>query len=314
MGNETKLFLGLSHPPIIIPRVHFRKTALIGVGLLGGSLGLAIQRRKISERVVGYVRREASLAACREHGVVHEATMDLTTAVAGADLVIFCTPLAQMRELATKAMPHLNQGTIVTDVGSVKGQVVDEMEALFAESQAVFVGSHPMAGSEKTGPASAREDLFEKAVCIITPGSAIPTEPLQKLETFWTAVGCRVLRMAPEEHDDLTGRCSHLPHVVAAGLANYVLSPAHPPAQAELCATGFRDTTRVASGSTEMWRDIVMMNREHLQRVLGVFIEDLQEFRRAVQEGDEAAVVEFLQTAKERRDGWQQKFNERNQS
>lgn len=294
--------------------MHFRKTALIGVGLLGGSLGLAIQRRKISDRVVGYVRREASIAACREHGVVDEATMDLSAAVAGADLVVFCTPLAQMRELATKAIPHLKDGAIVTDVGSVKGQVVREMSPLFTESPAVFIGSHPMAGSEKTGPAAAREHLFDNASCILTPVADTPADALQQLDLFWAAVGCRTLRLTPEEHDDLIGRCSHLPHVVAAGLANYVLSPMHPPEQAELCATGFRDTTRVASGSIEMWRDIVLQNREYLQRILGVFIEDLEEFRRAIAEGDEAVVVDFFKAAKERRDAWKEEFNKRTES
>ncbi|MGB0578874.1 MAG: prephenate dehydrogenase, partial [Limisphaerales bacterium] len=179
---------------------------------------------------------------------------------------------------------------------------------------AVFIGSHPMAGSEKTGPAAAREGLFDKAVCILTPIANTPADPLQQLDSFWAAVGCKTLRLTPEEHDDLTGRCSHLPHVVAAGLANYVLSPTHAPEQAELCATGFRDTTRVASGSIEMWRDIVMQNREHLQRVLGVFVEDLEEFRRAVSEGDEAAVVDFFETAKKRRDAWQEEFNKHTES
>ena len=124
------------------------------------------------------------------------------------------------------------------------------------------------------------------------------------MEGFWKAVGSRVLTLSPTQHDDLVGRSSHLPHVVAAELVNYVLSPVHPKEQAQLCASGFRDTTRVASGSPEMWRDIALANRRHLGRVLGVFIEDLAEFRRALEEGDAASVGEFFAQAKARRDAW----------
>lgn len=294
--------------------MHFPKTALIGVGLLGGSLGLAIQKRKLSEQVVGYVRREASLAACRELGVVGSATMDLTAAVSEADLVVFCTPLAQMRELAEQAVPHLKPGAIVTDVGSVKGPVVGRIEPIVGATEACFIGSHPMAGSEQSGPGAAREDLYENSVCIVTPTPRTPDGPLAKLEAFWQAVGAQTLRLTPDVHDNLTSRCSHLPHIVAASLANYILSPAHPDEQSELCATGFRDTTRVAAGSPEMWRDIVMMNRKHLQRVLGVFVEDLQEFSHALERDDASAVTEFFETAKQRRDEWQTRFDQRNKS
>jgi prephenate dehydrogenase len=294
--------------------VHFRKTALIGVGLLGGSLGLALQKRKLSAEVVGYVRREASVETCVQLGVVTEATMDLAAAVTDADLIVFCTPLAQMRDLAEQAAPHLKPGAIVTDVGSVKGPVVAAIEPIIAATEAVFIGSHPMAGSEQSGPSAAREDLYDQAVCIVTPTSRTPEDKLAALEDFWQAVGSRVLRLTPDVHDNLTSRCSHLPHIVAAGLANYVLSPAHPDEQSELCATGFRDTTRIAAGSPEMWRDIVMMNRKHLQRVLGVFVEDLQEFSLALEREDDQAVTEFFEIAKQRRDQWQTRFDERNQT
>jgi prephenate dehydrogenase len=124
------------------------------------------------------------------------------------------------------------------------------------------------------------------------------------VESFWQAVGATVLRLSPEAHDDLVSRSSHLPHVVAAGLANYVLSPAHPKEQARLCANGFRDTTRIASGPPAMWRDIVLANRQNLARVLGVFIADLEEFKHALDEGDAKTIEEFLHTAKRRRDDW----------
>jgi prephenate dehydrogenase len=284
--------------------MHWPKVTLLGVGLLGGSLGLALKQRRLAGRVVGYVRRVASIAQCRQLGVVDEATTDLAVAVADADLVVLCTPLSQMRELARQAAPHLKRGAVVTDVGSVKACVVAELDPLISVAGAHFVGSHPMAGSEQTGPAAARVELFEDAVCVVTPTAATQPEALRRISTFWADLGARVLQLSPELHDDFVARSSHLPHVVAAELANYVLSPAHPKEQALLCATGFRDTTRIASSSPEMWRDISLANRQKLARVLGVFIEDLQELQLALERGDAKAVEEFFEVAKQRRDAW----------
>ena len=287
-----------------VPRVHWQKISLIGVGLLGGSLGLAIRRRKLAGRVVGYVRRAAGVAECEQAGAVDKATTNLAEAVADAGLIVFCTPLAQMRALAEQMLPGVKRGTIITDVGSVKGSVVEDLETLFAGAGARFVGSHPMAGGEKMGVGAARADLFENAVCLVTPTSASKAEAVAQVEGLWQAVGARPLRMSPEMHDELVSRSSHLPHVVAAELANYVLSPIHPKQQAELCAAGFRDTTRVASGSPEMWRDIALANGKNLARVLGVFIEDLQEFQLALENGDAKIIEEFFASARQRRDAW----------
>ena len=284
--------------------MHWQKISLIGVGLLGGSLGLAIRQRQLASRVEGYVRREASVAECQAKGVLDLASTQLHPVVDGADLIILCTPLSRMRELAEKMIPALKPGALVTDVGSVKGSVVQELEPLFASAKAHFVGSHPMAGAEKIGVSAARADLFQDAVCVVTPTSHAPVKAVRAIEEFWKAVGSRVLRLTPEMHDDLVSRSSHLPHVVAAELSNYVLSPANPKEQAQVCATGFRDTTRIASGSPEMWRDIALANRKNLARVLGVFIEDLQEFQLALDHGDVKVIDEFFVNAKQRRDAW----------
>jgi prephenate dehydrogenase len=209
-----------------------------------------------------------------------------------------------MRELAERMLPAIKREAVITDVGSVKGSVVNELEPLFARAGAYFVGSHPMAGAEKTGVSAANAELFQKAVCAVTPTSGTNADALQRVEDFWRSVGALPIRMSAEKHDDLVSRSSHLPHVVAAELANYVLSPVHPKEQATLCANGFRDTTRIASGSPEMWRDICLANRVNLARVLGVFIEDLQEFQIALNNGDTKVVEEFFSQAKERRDKW----------
>jgi len=284
--------------------MHWQKVTLVGVGLLGGSMGLALKQRQLADKVDGFVRRSVSIGDCEKIGAVDHATRDLKRAVENADLVILCTPLGQMRDVTLKMLPALKPGAIVTDVGSVKCSVIEEIEHMIAGAGAHFVGSHPMAGGEKTGVAAARADLFVNTVCILTPTPNSQKEAVRQVEELWTTLGARVLKLSPAAHDDLVSRSSHLPHVVAAELANYVLSPAHPPEQASVCANGFRDTTRIASGSPEMWRDIAMANRKNLGRVLGVFIEDLQEFSLALEKEDVKAVEEFFEKAKQRRDSW----------
>jgi prephenate dehydrogenase len=284
--------------------MRWNRISLIGAGLMGGSLALAIRERQLSAKVAAWVRRDSTLAECKKRDIADLATQDLKEAVQGSELVILCTPLSQMAALAAQMAPFLKAGAMVTDVGSVKGTVVRELEPLARQVGAEFVGSHPMAGSEKTGVAAARADLFENAVCLVTPGRFSPPESIAKIEDFWKALGGCPHRLTPEAHDDLVSRSSHLPHVVAAELANYVLSPAHPKEQALVCASGFRDTTRIAAGSPEMWRDIALANRQNLARVLGVFIEDLQEFQWALERQDVTAVEEFFAKAKQRRDQW----------
>jgi prephenate dehydrogenase len=286
------------------PAVRWKKITIVGVGLLGGSLGMAIRRRRLANKVVGYARRAASFSECRRARAVDEVTQDLLGAVKGADLVILCTPITQMGPRVKEMLSALKPGAIVTDVGSVKASVVRDLESLITRSEAHYVGSHPMAGAEKSGVTAARADLFVDAVCVTTPTRKSNQDALRRVEEFWLAVGGRVLRLTPELHDALVSRSSHLPHVVACGLANYVLSSAYPKWQPMLCANGFRDTTRIASGSPEMWRDIAMANRRNLTKSLDAFIADLQKFRRALGKTDSEAVTKFFETAKQRRDRW----------
>jgi len=284
--------------------VQFRKITIVGVGLLGGSIGLAVKRRNLARQSAGFVRRAASLKDCEKAGAVDFATTDLLAAVWEADLVILCAPLGQMRLLAERMLLALKPGAIVTDVGSVKAGVVRELESLIAKSGAHFVGSHPMAGAETTGVSAARADLFENAVCVVTPTQNTNRAALRKVELFWKALGSRVMKLTPETHDALVSRSSHLPHVVAATLANLVLNPAQPKLQGALCANGFRDTTRIASGSPEMWRDVTLANRQNLAKSLNAFVAELQKFQRVVKQDDAKAIAEFFETAKQRRDNW----------
>lgn len=284
--------------------MRWNKITLVGVGLLGGSLGLALRKRKLAKLVAGYVRREASIKDCERAGVTDFATTDLLAAASDADLIVLCTPLAQMKSLVQQMLPALKRGAIVTDVGSVKASVVTDVETLIHRAGAHFVGSHPMAGGEKQGVLAARAELFDNAICVITPTRRTNAPALRKVESLWRAVGARLLRTTPAAHDEFVSRSSHLPHLLAATLANLVLDPKLPKEQAVLCATGFRDTTRIASGSPEMWRDIALTNRKYLGRAVARLVADLGKFQIALQRGDARAIVKYFETAKQRRDQW----------
>ncbi|MCS7338297.1 MAG: prephenate dehydrogenase/arogenate dehydrogenase family protein [Verrucomicrobiae bacterium] len=284
--------------------MRWHKVTIVGVGLLGGSLGLALRKRKLAVRVVGFVRRQASIAECCAAGAVDAATLDLEEAVSGADLVVLCTPIGQMRALAERFRRVLQPGAIVTDVGSVKLPVVRQLEPLIGAVGAHFVGSHPMAGSEKTGVRAARAELFERAVCVITPTARSDLRAVAKIEELWQGLGARTIRLSPARHDALVSFSSHLPHVAAAALVRRVLDPARPAEQALLCAEGFKDTTRIASSSPQMWSDIAIANSRNLARAIDGFIAELQRFKAALARRDARALTKFFEVARSRRDAW----------
>lgn len=284
--------------------MHLGKVALIGVGLLGGSLGRALRQRQRAREVVGFARRAETLRECAATGATDRTSLDLADAVQDADLVVLGTPLGEMEPMTRRLLPLLKPGAWVTDVGSVKARVVAALEPLVASAGATFVGSHPMAGGERTGVLASRADLFEGAVCVVTPTATTPDAAVEVIGRLWEGVGARVLRLAPEAHDVLVSRSSHLPHVVAAELARFVLDPRHPDTQRALCATGFGSTTRIASGSPEMWRDITLANPEALLGALTAHIDGLRAFQELIRRQDGPALLEYFAQAKERRDAW----------
>ena len=284
--------------------MHFRKITIVGVGLLGGSIGLAARERRVAGEIAGYVRRATSLKECERAGAVDYATTDLLAAVSDSDLIILCTPLAQMSTLVRQFLPALKRGAIVTDVGSVKADVVRPLDSLLKKTGAHFVGSHPMAGGEKMGVLAARANLFVNANCVVTPSKNSSPAAVRRVEKFWQALGAKTLRLSAEQHDLVVSRSSHLPHVVAATLASLVLDAKQPSAQVKLCATGFRDTTRIASGSPEMWRDIVLSNQKNVSQSVDQFVTELKKFQAALKKNDAVAVEKFFTKAKARRDNW----------
>ena len=290
----------LSHPIIPPVQTHqFQKITLVGVGLLGGSIGLAAKQRGVVGRVCGLVRREESIAECLAAGVVDEATLDTAEAVTNAGLVILCTPVGQMSEIAARLKPHLAAEAIVTDVGSVKSGVVAELETELPR----FVGSHPLAGSEKTGVDNARADLLEDALCAVTLTEKSEAEAVTTVEKFWAALGARTTRLSPKAHDAVVARTSHLPHVLATALVRCVLGGAEN-SEADFCATGFRDTTRLAAGSAPMWRDIALANPEAINAAVADLQKELDGLRGALDAKDALALENFFNEGCTLRDDW----------
>lgn len=282
----------------------YRKLTLIGVGLLGGSLGMAVKHRGLAEVVCGYVRRRSSIQECIRAGAVDHATLDLESAVSDADVVVLCTPVGQMQQLAERFVSVLSPGAIVTDVGSVKDGLVQSLEKLVHSTKARFVGGHPMAGSEKAGVVNAHKDLFEGTVCVVTQTKETSKTALRRVRELWRGVGAQTIVMSPAAHDDLVSRSSHLPHILAAQLVHLVLGKGRKKHQETVCANGFRDTTRVASGLPEMWRDIIVANRHRIVRSISDYIAGLEKFRTALLENRVDEIERFLTRAKHWRDRW----------
>lgn len=280
------------------------KLTIVGAGLIGGSLGLAARERQLAKQVTALVRRPESVEQCQSLKIAQEITLEATDAIADADLIVLCTPVASMVDLVKGWLSNLKVGAVVTDVGSTKRDLVNELTPVIGETGAHFVGSHPMAGSAKTGPSAARADLFEGAVCVVTPGKDTDSNAIQLVNQFWEGLGSQSIVTSVEEHDQLVARCSHLPHLLSSVLSKVVLSPRHVELQRQLCATGFRDMSRLASGSPVMWRDIVTSNREAILGAIDEFTEELEQLRGMITADSKADIKSWLIEAKQVRDEW----------
>ncbi len=273
----------------------FQKLAVVGLGLLGGSVALAARERGVVARVAGAGRRRAPLEAALERGVVDEIG-SVEEAVAGADLVVLATPVGSMARTLEAAAPHLAPGTIVTDVGSVKGPLADTLPGLLPQGVA-YVGAHPMAGSHEKGNAHARADLFEGACCVVTPLPSTPPDGLAQVRGFWEALGARVIERSPGVHDDEVAWVSHVPHVVAFAFAQAL---GQAPAQVgEMAGSGFRDFTRIANSDAELWGEILSSNTKALVRPIEAFKQALGELVHVIEHGDAEAQERFLSSARE---------------
>jgi len=277
------------------------KLAVIGPGLLGGSIALAA-RQYASWRVSIWARRDEAVAELRDRGIGDEASTDLGAVADGADLAVLCIPIGAMPEVAARLASAIPPGAIVTDVGSVKARVVAELAPIFRE-RGHFVGSHPMAGSEQTGISAARADLFGGSVCIVTPHDGAKAQAVATVEAFWRTLGCRVRQLSPQEHDETVALISHLPHLLAAALVNSVGQ--QDPGAFDFVGPGFRDTTRVAGGPPPMWTEILTSNGPAVLKSAEAMIAKLREFMTLLErqtDGDALSMNEFLTHAKTERD------------
>ncbi len=269
--------------------------AIFGPGLIGGSIALALQKRRPDWSLRLWARSEAS--AARTRGQFPQVSTDAAATARDADLCVLCTPLGAMPELARQIAPHLCEGASVTDAGSVKGPVVTQLEAILGPR---FIGAHPMAGSEKAGLEAARADLYEKAVCILTPTPQSDASALNHVHAFWETLGCRTLTLSPADHDDAVGRVSHLPHAVAAALVNAITR--HSKAPLALAGGGYRDSTRIAASQPAMWSEILLSNKAALLAGLQDLSDSLDDLKTMILSEDSAALEAFLRRAKETRD------------
>ena len=265
--------------------------AILGYGLMGASLALGLKKRGFNGRILGYARREETRTQALESGIADEVFADPSEAVRAADIIVVCVPIWAIAKLAEQIVPALKSGAVVTDVGSTKSELLKMMEPLFAGSAAHFVGSHPIAGSEKTGIEAGDPDLYQGRLTVVCPSEGAPA-----ISSLWKSVGSEVVEMSPEQHDAMLASTSHLPHMVAAALARSVAG-GDPVKKADFCGTGFKDTTRVASGSADMWVDIIDTNRAALEAELGRFHEELQGLIDILQSGNGDDIRNWLEDA-----------------
>ncbi len=276
-----------------------KKVAIIGPGLLGGSIALALRERG-EWNVAIWARRPEAVEEARAGGFADLASTNLEEVVNDAQLVVLCTPINSMEILAIGLAPFITPQTLITDVGSVKAPIVSALSPIF-QKRGHFVGSHPMAGSEQSGMKFARADLFEGAVCIVTPDGHSQPAAIEAIQSFWQSLGCSVHQFPADEHDRMVAAISHFPHLLAAALVEMIA--ANEPAAFDFCGPGFRDTTRVASGSPAMWTEILQANRGAVRKSAEAMIEKLHEIIRLLGTDCPAQQMhEFLTHAKARRD------------
>lgn len=290
--------------------VHFKQVAIVGVGLIGGSLGMVLRRKALADRVVGIGRRVENLRTAVELGAIDRYVGNPQEGVRGADLVILATPVDTYQAHLKDWAHCLTPGTVVTDVGSVKGALVEQTEAALPAG-VHFVGAHPIAGKEKTGVAVGSDQLFKGARCVLTPTRRTDVQAMERVKQLWEEAGSMVLTMDPHVHDQILGAVSHLPHVAAFALMLALADLRdHQLPSLDLAGHsggGLRDTTRIAASSSEMWRDIFLWNRDNIVSFIERYEQVLEHFKQLIKAGDTAGIEKAIARARDERE----KLNER---
>ena len=285
---------------------RFGTVVVFGVGLIGGSFALGLKAAGAAGRIVGLGRNPANLARARELGVIDEASGD-PAVVASADLVLIATPVGQMAAVVSAIAPHLRRGTVITDGGSTKQDVVALVYRILKARAAQFVPGHPIAGAEHSGVAAARADLFQKRKVVLTPLPENSERSIRRVRAAWKACGAKLYRMQPAEHDRVFAAVSHLPHLLSYALVDQVACHPNGKQLFDYAAGGFRDFTRIASSHPEMWRDICLANRKALLAELSGYQRELADVKRLLQKGDAAGLERIFARARSARNRWLKK-------
>ncbi len=276
---------------------RFDTAVIIGAGLLGASLGLALKQHHLSRTVRGVGRRMESLNTAQRIGAIDEAFLEIAPACENADLVVIATPAAHVPQALDQVVSLCGPHTIVTDVASTKNIICTHAAKTWPAPRR-FVGSHPMAGSEKFGPEHANPDLYQGSITIVEPAPDAAPDARESVQALWKAVGSQVVELDPALHDALVARTSHIPHIVAACLAETAAEKGDVRA---VVGKGFRDVTRIAEGRAEIWRDICLTNGEAIAEGLDALIARIQDARRMVKEADAEALDAFFESARDAR-------------
>jgi len=271
----------------------FDRVTIVGVGLIGGSLGMELRARGLAREVVGVTRVEDTIAAARARGAIDRGTVDPVAGVAGADLVVLATPPDLVVPMARRVLPHLGAGALLTDVASVKADIVRAIEPLASPDRVTFVGGHPMAGNEGQGIAAAEPGLFEGAVYLLTPTERTPPSAVKRLADLVRSIGAVPVELSPDEHDRAVALTSHLPYLVAAALMRATT------AADRAAGPAFLGATRVAGSPVAMWAEICRANQASIQKALAAFREELARLEAAIADGDRLGAM--LEAARQAR-------------
>lgn len=274
---------------------NLRQVTVLGLGLLGGSISLAVLRSFAQVKVVGYTHRPSTRDKARQLAVASEVVDDIRQSVSDSDVVILATPLCTFENIFVEIADALPSGCIVTDVGSTKS-LPHRWAAKKLPGSVHYVGSHPIAGSEQRGVEYARDDLFDQAMCVLTTTEKTNRQALQILKTFWSKLGCVVKIMAPAEHDRIFANVSHLPHMIAAALIN-----ANSNEDLKFAGKGFMDTSRVASGPANIWADVLLTNTKNISRGIDKVIAELTKLKKAIKGENKREIEKLLEKARDKR-------------
>lgn len=282
----------------------FNKISIFGVGLIGGSFALALRNAGMAAHIVGVGRSAASLARAQELGIIDAGTASVQEAVEGADLILLAAPVAQTEAILASIAPHLRPGTVVTDAGSTKTDVVVAARGALGEKVAQFVPGHPIAGREQNGPDAALADLYIGKKAVLTPLPENAEQDIERVALAWRSCGAIIHRLSAEDHDRVFAAVSHMPHLLAYALVDDIANKPHADLLFQYAASGFRDFTRIAGSSPEMWRDISLANRTALLAELDAYMLQLGRLRQRLEEADGAALEKIYGNAQHARHNW----------